>query len=236
MADIPFLIATAVEEEMVILGKEERQHAIKSLRMGRGDRFFATEGKGILYECEVIEIGKESFKGSILSERRLPPDRFPLSIAFSLLKQPERMEWMVEKCTEIGVKAFIPVLSRNTVKKGLNSDRLKKKIIAACKQSKKVYFPQLEEITTFEQLMTRDFKGVKYIAHCSNSENKQEIHKSPYTEALVLIGPEGDFEPAEIKRAIACNFIELSLGEARLRSETACIYAASVFMHENRKT
>lgn len=234
MTEIPFFIAEAVDGANVILGSEERRHAVKSLRMGCGDRFFATEGKGVLYECEITEIGKEKFKGRILNEKRFPPNRFTLRIAFSLLKHSERMEWMVEKCTEIGVRAFIPVLSRNTVKKGLNRDRLKKKIIAACKQSKKVYFPQLEEITTFEQLITRDFRGVKYIAHCSNSENKQEIQKSPYTEALVLVGPEGDFEPAEVKQAIACNFKELSLGETRLRSETACIYAASVFMHENR--
>jgi 16S rRNA (uracil1498-N3)-methyltransferase len=218
-----------IEQNNVILEADEWKHARKSLRLGKGDKFFTTDGKGTLYLCEIETICKDKGEGKIISSQFFEKDIPELIMVFGILKHPDRMEWMIEKCTELGVTKFIPVITQNTIKKNINIERLQRLILAACKQSKKLFFPQLMGVMSIEEVFQKfDIKN-KFIAHCYQDNKKKHISTLPKGDTLILIGPEGDFSPDEIKIALQSGFQSLSLGNDRLRSETAAVFAASAF-------
>jgi 16S rRNA (uracil1498-N3)-methyltransferase len=209
------------------LSEEESRHCIKVLRMKEGDRLTITDGKGFLYDCILVEAHPKHCMVSIETENfRDKSWNFSLHIAFAPTKNMERNEWFVEKATEIGIDEITPLLCRFSERKEVKSERLRKIIISAMKQSRQTVLPCFNEMISFQEFISMPFSGRKFIAHCYPTEKKrltQTYRKSE--DALLLIGPEGDFSEEEVQKAIEMGFEPISLGENRLRTETACLVA-----------
>jgi 16S rRNA (uracil1498-N3)-methyltransferase len=211
-----------------VLDENESRHLIRVLRMKRGDLVRLIDGKGNLYEgiisqpdqnrCIVDITGKiDGF------EKR----KYRLHIAISPIKNPERFEWFIEKSVEIGIDEITPLLCKNTEKSGIKTERVNNLIISAMKQSLKATKPILNEPCSFKDLTGRKSNEVRMIAHCDDSVLRRRISDvySKQDNAIILIGPEGDFTRDEIDSAMASGFIPVHLGPSRLRTETAGIAA-----------
>jgi 16S rRNA (uracil1498-N3)-methyltransferase len=210
------------------LDENESKHLIRVLRMVKGSDVRLIDGKGNLYEgvisipdqkkCTILITGKiENF------ERR----NYSLHIAISPLKNPERFEWFIEKSVEIGVDKITPLVCRNTEKTGIKSLRINNLIISAMKQSLKSTRTILNEPCNFNDFINSESEGIKMIAHCDNSRTRQKIADiySRNNDAVILIGPEGDFSSEEIDLAVSRNYLQVHLGTSRLRTETAGLAA-----------
>jgi RNA methyltransferase, RsmE family len=210
------------------LPEQESQHCIKVLRMREGDRLTLTDGKGFFYECTLIQAHYKHCTVSIHHRIEKPKNRnFMLQVAFAPTKQMDRNEWFVEKATEMGVDRFIPIVSAYSERKEIKKERLEKTAVSAMKQSLQAFLPETEDVVTFDTFVSRPFHGRKFIAHCYDLPKKplSQLYKKE-ENALILIGPEGDFSEEEVNRAIANGFEPISLGETRLRTETACLVSA----------
>lgn len=209
------------------LPEYESQHCVKVLRMRSGDKLTVTDGKGFFYDCELIDANSKGCTISILNRYEVPTGRnFKLHIAFSPTKQMDRNEWFIEKATEIGIDKFTPIYSNFSERKDIKTERLKKIAISAIKQSQQASLPEIDIQVSFNDFISMQFNSKKYIAHCYDKP------KTPLTQlynkgddALILIGPEGDFSEEEVESAIKNGFEPISLGETRLRTETACLVA-----------
>ena len=210
-----------------VLPEDESQHCVRVLRLKEGDRITITDGKGFFYNA-VLENTHPKHCQVIITEQ-LPQkplwDNF-IHIAVAPTKNMDRMEWFVEKATEIGINTISCLRCNHSERREINLQRLNKIAISAMKQSQKATLPQIDGMTDFIKFISREFTGQKMIAHCAESEKQhiKEIYK-PGNDALILIGPEGDFSDEEIASAIANGFIPISLGKSRLRTETAAITA-----------
>ncbi len=210
-----------------LLPEKESQHCVKVLRMREGEELTVTDGKGFFYECVLLQANPKqcivSIQNSIEKNKGW---NFNLKIAFAPTKQMERNEWFIEKAVEIGIDRLTPLLSHYSERKEIKNERLEKIAIAAMKQSQQAYLPEIEELTRFEKFISQPFNGDKYIAHCYDFPKETLAqHYKKGENALILIGPEGDFSPAEVEKAIAAGFIPVTLGKSRLRTETACFVA-----------
>lgn len=207
--------------------EEESQHAVKVLRMHSGERIHLINGKGGLFEAEITNAHPKRCELKILSSQTEYNKRnFRIHIAIAPTKMNERMEWFLEKATEIGVDEITPVICRNSERKELKVARMEKIIISAMKQSVKAYLPKLNEVCSFEKFILSKTTSQKFIAHCYEEDKKQlQNAYSKGSDMVILIGPEGDFNPEEISNAIAHGFTPVSLGNSRLRTETAGIAA-----------
>jgi 16S rRNA (uracil1498-N3)-methyltransferase len=157
-----------------------------------------------------------------------------ISIAISLLKNTNRFEWFLEKATEIGISEIIPLICERTEKERFRYDRMQGICISAMLQSQQTWLPVLQEPGKFESFVTQQFENCsKYIAHCMDEESKTQLHRqiSKSSDQLICIGPEGDFTKTEIELALQHHFIPVSLGETRLRTETAAVVAATLLSH-----
>jgi 16S rRNA (uracil1498-N3)-methyltransferase len=209
------------------LPEYESQHCVKVLRMRSGDKLTVTDGKGFFYDCELIDANSKGCTISVLNRYEVPTGRnFKLHIAFSPTKQMDRNEWFIEKATEIGIDKFTPIYSNFSERKDIKTERLKKIAISAIKQSQQASLPEIDIQVSFNDFISMQFNSKKYIAHCYDKP------KTPLTklynkgdDALILIGPEGDFSEEEVESAIKNGFEPISLGETRLRTETACLVA-----------
>jgi len=214
----------------VTLDADESKHAVKVLRLSSGDKIQIVDGKGGFYLAEILDAHPKSCSISILeTQKEFEKRNFSLHVAIAPTKNIDRFEWCLEKCTEIGIDTITPLLSEHSERKVIKSERLEKILVSAMKQSVKAYLPKLNELTRFEELIKTDFLGEKYIAHCNDGE-KQHLQKlvSGGKDVLILIGPEGDFSPEEVEQAKAAGFTEISLGNARLRTETAGVVACHI--------
>jgi 16S rRNA (uracil1498-N3)-methyltransferase len=215
--------------DFFILNEEESKHCIRVLRKKEGDRIHLLDGEGGFYLGEIYEANKHKTTVKIITEEHQGP--FPgmqTIIAVAPTKNMTRLEWFIEKATEIGVGEFHFFFAQHSERVKLRMDRLEKVVLSACKQSLKAKIPNLHEAVSFSDLVKKyaDFDGQKYIAHCQKGE--QVLLKDTYqrnTPIIILIGPEGDFAPAEIQLALDSGFQELTLGESRLRTETAALVA-----------
>ncbi|MDR1517856.1 MAG: 16S rRNA (uracil(1498)-N(3))-methyltransferase [Dysgonamonadaceae bacterium] len=206
------------------LSEQESQHCVKVLRMKEGDKIDVTDGKGFFYRCAILQAQAKRCVLSIeKSEGQVKPWNFHLQIAFAPTKNMDRNEWFVEKATEIGTDRFSPLLCRYSERKELKTERLEKISVSALKQSQQAFLPAIDEMTPFESFVASPFDGRKFIAHCHPSPKKTlaETYRKG-VNALVLIGPEGDFSEQEVQQAVEMGFEAVSLGETRLRTETAC--------------
>ena len=206
---------------------EESKHIVRVLRMREGDTFCVTNGKGSLFDAELIDAHPKRAMANLSNRRDGYDNRaFKLSIAIAPTKLNERTEWFLEKATEIGIDEIKLFASYHSERRVVNVDRFKKIVVAAMKQSVKSNMPIIEEMQTFENLVRQDFSGQKFIAWIDEEVKDQLCNLyDKGSDVLVLIGPEGDFSKDEVELAKANGFVPVSLGEARLRTETAAIVA-----------
>jgi 16S rRNA (uracil1498-N3)-methyltransferase len=216
-----------ISEETYTLNEIESKHCIKVLRLNTNDQIELIDGKGSFYEAKIIDPNPKKCKIEIIKTiHEFGKRNHYLHIAIAPTKNMDRFEWFLEKATEIGIDEVTPLLCDHSERKAIKNERLEKIIVSAIKQSIKAYKPILNPLTKYGDFIKQDFDGTKYIAHCE--ENEKQSLKANYktgSNSLILIGPEGDFSPNEIKLAKENNFRETSLGESRLRTETAGIVA-----------
>ncbi len=214
----------------VILSQEESFHAAQVLRMRSGDFIHLTDGLGHLFKGELLKVDSKKSLVRLVEELPLKPATTHLHIAIAPTKNIDRFEWFLEKATEMGIAEITPLMCRYSERKEIKPERLNKVIVAAAKQSHHFKFPRLNPILKFEEFINSSTSENKYIAHCESSE-KNDFGKSIIGKksSLLLIGPEGDFSEQEIQLAISNNYLPVSLGESRLRTETAGVYACAVF-------
>lgn len=209
------------------LPEEEAGHCIRVLRLSEGDEILLTDGKGSFYKAAIAKAHPKHCGVTILENWKQPVLwNFNLHIAVAPTKNMDRMEWFVEKATEIGINSITCLNCRFSERKEIKTARLEKILVSAMKQSQKATLPQLDGMTDFKKFVAIPFEGRKFIAHCEEGEKpllKKIYH--PGENALILIGPEGDFSPEEIKLAKENGFEAISLGESRLRTETAALVA-----------
>jgi len=219
------------------LPEEESRHAIKVLRCAVGDQITLTDGRGTLYRAVVREADPRRCTVEVVAtEERCGQLPYRLTLAVAPTKNPERFEWMLEKATEIGVEAIIPLDCRHSERHTVNLRRSELVVVGAMKQSLKCYLPRVEPVTAFSALIAAPFDGVKLIAHCYGDAPRSTIGQALRRgdDALVLVGPEGDFSPEEVAMAHERGFRAITLGPARLRTETAAIVAAAEISILNR--
>ncbi len=210
-----------------VLPEEESQHAVKVLRLQVGDEIVVVDGVGGFYKAKIINPHPKHCGFEIIeSQFEFGKRNYKLHIAIAPTKNIERLEWFIEKATEIGIDEITPVICRFSERKIVKVDRLEKIIVSAAKQSVKAYIPKLNQLCTLDELLKRYSASQKFIAHCYDADKRllqTEIRKS--SDILILIGPEGDFSKDEVTKAISYGFIPVSLGKSRLRTETAGVVA-----------
>lgn len=210
------------------LNKEESRHCIKVLRLRKGDQILVMNGKGSIFIAEIQNPDLNACHVSIVREQSRQNERlYHLTIAIAPTKNMDRFEWFLEKSTEIGIDRIVPIICHHSERRDLKTDRLEKILIAAIKQSGQLYLPELTQPISFMDYTRLPFNGDKFIAHCEPGGEKQSLKKSlsAKKDVLILIGPEGDFDSGEIKLALSQGFTPVSLGDSRLRTETAGIVA-----------
>lgn len=209
------------------LSEEESAHCVRVLRYERGDEILLTDGRGTTYQARITNPHPKHCEFEILSsEKQQKGHPFYLHIAIAPTKNVERLEWMVEKCTEIGVDEITPLLCRFSERKQLRTDRLEKIILSAAKQSLTPYLPKLNPLTPYDEFIRNRTEEGRFIAHCYKEDKRllrDEIRRGQ--DMLVLIGPEGDFSEQEVQEALSAGFVPVSLGNSRLRTETAGVVA-----------
>lgn len=214
----------------VILDETESKHAIRVLRLQTGDLVQIVDGVGGLFKAQIADANQKKCKLAITeTERNFGKRNFHLHIAIAPTKNNERLEWFLEKATEIGICEITPLITERSERKTVNPERLEKILVSAMKQSVKAYLPKLNIQQGFKELVKQPFNGKTFIAYI---EEKQTVHLKNVVyktdNVLVLIGPEGDFSPAEVQLALQNGFQPVSLGESRLRTETAGIVACHI--------
>ena len=212
-------------EEKITLTNEEKKHITRVLRKKIGDNIFFTNGKGLLYTGEITAIEKNTPKIEIIKkEKKEKIHNYYLHIAIAPTKNTNRFEWFLEKATEVGIDEITPILCERSERKKINQERCNRILISSMKQSLKYYLPKLNNPIVFNDFIKQKLDGDKFIAHCLNKD-KIKLDKSINKKSNILIGPEGDFSEKEITLAIKNNFQSLSLGNSRLRTETAGVIA-----------
>jgi 16S rRNA (uracil1498-N3)-methyltransferase len=212
-----------------ILSQEESLHCVRVLRLKKGDCVHLIDGKGGMFEAVISEPDVRQCRLEITGSLPVRTSRdFNLHIAIAPTKNIDRFEWFIEKAVEIGIDTITPLLCQRSERRALKTERLHKLILSTMKQAMVPYLPVLNELTDYKFFIDRlsESKSNRYIAHCENSDRK-ELRKilSTASDVIILIGPEGDFSPEEIILAIDSGFIPVSLGQNRLRTETAGIVA-----------
>jgi len=239
--NLPYFYEPFITSEHHLLTEETSKHCVQVLRMKEGEQLQLTDGKGNLFTAVITKADKKICEvrieeGYQLQDRNSTqpvtgnqqPAISNISIAISLLKNPTRFEWFLEKATEIGVREIHPLICDHTEKENFRFERMNNILISAMLQSKQAWLPQLHQPKKFDVFINENFNGLKLIAHCVEEE-KQSLKDftNQTTNKLILIGPEGDFSTSEIESALKQGFRPVSLGSTRLRSETAGIVAVT---------
>ncbi|MDE6415862.1 MAG: 16S rRNA (uracil(1498)-N(3))-methyltransferase [Duncaniella sp.] len=216
--------------ETLRLPESDSAHAVRVLRMKAGDPLQVIDGRGNVYQCRLTEAHSKRAAVEIIScvPRPLPWGQ-QIVVAVAPTKHLDRMEWMVEKLTEIGVNRIIPMLCARSERKEIKTERLEKIAVSAMKQSLKAVLPVIDEMTPIQKIIG-DFEGyTKAVAYCDDIVERKDFTSlyRPGGDTIILIGPEGDFSPAEIEATLQSGFTAVTLGENRLRTETAALYAVS---------
>jgi 16S rRNA (uracil1498-N3)-methyltransferase len=206
--------------------KEESKHIVKVLRKKEGDKIYITNGLGYFFESEIIIASEKKCEVKITKESYKQPDSFYTHIAVAPTKMNDRMDWFLEKATEIGIHEITPIICDHSERKVYKIDRAEKIIQAAMKQSLHYYLPKINEPILLSQFVKSNFEGQRFIAHCEETDKKSFQKTIAKNEKVtILIGPEGDFSTKEINLALANHFIPVTLGNTRLRTETAALVA-----------
>jgi len=218
------------------LNEEESAHIVRVLRLKAGDAITLTDGRGGRYTAKIVEAHHKRCETEIIEQQTEYGKRpYRLHIGIAPTKNIDRLEWFIEKATEIGIDEITPLLCERSERKNVNIERLQRVMIAAMKQSQKAYLPIINEITAFSKWIETQKQNHCYIAHCN--EGDKYLLKNLYQSglsAVIAIGPEGDFSMQEIMQAINCRFKGITLGTSILRTETAGVAACHsvYFMNE----
>lgn len=216
--------------------KEESRHIIKVLRKKDSDILHVTNGLGFLFETEITLASDNKCTVQVLSVKKADEPKFRMHLAVAPTKMNDRFEWFLEKATEIGIHEITPVFCDRSERKTINPERFEKIILSAMKQSNETFLPKLNPAVSFKEFIKQKNEGLNLIAHCEETDKKslKEILR-PNENVTMLIGPEGDFSEKEIALALENNFQPVTLGNTRLRTETAAIVACHsiVFFNEN---
>ena len=215
--------------------KEESKHIIKVLRKKDTDILHVTNGLGFLFTTEITLASDNKCTVKIISFEKAAPSKFRLHLAVAPTKMNDRYEWFLEKATEIGIQEITPIICDHSERKVINNERFDKILLAAMKQANELYLPKLNPAITFKEFMNLQNDDIKYIAHCEETDKKTlKSVLQPNHNITMLIGPEGDFSQKEITLALSNDYIPVSLGNTRLRTETAAIVACHsvVFVNE----
>jgi 16S rRNA (uracil1498-N3)-methyltransferase len=211
------------------LPETEMHHAVHVLRMKPGETLYITDGQGNIYTTKITDIATKKCAFEILSEVKQSKEwTHTFHMAIAPTKSSDRFDFFLEKAVELGIDEITPLICNNSERRKLNIEKAQQTLIAAMKQSNRAYLPVLHAVTHYKTFIeeTKIFDAGKYIAHCAATERKPFIHTlEADNNVLLLIGPEGDFTTEEIQLAEKNNFTSVSLGEMRLRTETAGIFA-----------
>jgi 16S rRNA (uracil1498-N3)-methyltransferase len=223
----------AASDKEVILQEDASRHIIQVLRMTKGELINLADGKGNIYTTSIVDDHKKHCVVKIQDRKYTEPTPRKISIAISLLKNANRFEWFLEKATEIGVTEIIPLLCDRTEKEKFRDERLQQILISAMLQSQQCWLPVLHKPITFKLLLRQEEvvnTSQKFIAHCIDNDrrNLADLVNDSLPSQIILIGPEGDFTPEEIGFALTNHFDAVTLGNTRLRTETAGIVAATI--------
>jgi len=220
-----------IEQGFAVFEEEEGRHLSSVLRKKTGDLLQITDGKGFFYEAELADAGKRQVLARIISKTAAPLLREArLHIGIAPTKQMERLEWFLEKATEIGVDEITLLLCQRSERDSVRLDRLEKILVSAMKQSLRAWLPKLNGLTRFKEFAKTSGEAPKHLAWCSE-ESLPYLKNAllPQQDAVIAIGPEGDFSPQEVQFALENGFQGVSLGKARLRTETAGLMAVGMF-------
>lgn len=226
-----------ISADAYLLNEEESRHCTKVLRLGIGAQVYLIDGIGGLYKAEITGETKKNVALRVIeTQREYNKRRQHLHIAVAPTKNIDRLEWFLEKATEIGIEEITPVICERSERKVVKEDRLYKVITSAVKQSLQAYHPVLNPQIALADFLKQNNNSTKMIAHCLDNAPRQYMSDliQPAQDYTILIGPEGDFTPREIEMALQLGYKPLTLGNTRLRTETAALAACFEANYLNR--
>ena len=211
------------------LPESDSAHCARVLRMHSGDEIEVVDGRGHLLRCRILDAHPKRTSVEVITRADLPKV-WPgsITVAIAPTKHNDRMEWLIEKLVEIGIDRIVPLRCRYSERKEINVERLNKIAVSAMKQSLKAILPIIEPMTPFAEFIRSCTIGQRFIAYCDPSIPRllMATEYRPASDTIILIGPEGDFSPEEITAALNAGWKPISLGDNRLRTETAALVAA----------
>ncbi len=215
-------------EKTFSLPEEESRHCVRVLRNGIDDEIFVTDGIGNRFRCRIVDPNPKRVIVEICEKEFI--DRHwnaTITLAVAPTKNMDRMEWLLEKATEIGIDKIVLLRCEHSERRFVKIERLQKIVISAMKQSLKTSVPTLYEMVDFYDFIHSNISGQKFFGYCDSETNRILYTKvlRPNQQVTIIIGPEGDFSPTEAKSAIEAGFIPVSFGDSRLRTETAALFA-----------
>ena len=214
--------------------KEESKHIVKVLRKTEGSILHVTNGLGNLFITKIVLASEKKCTVTIIEIQTHNPTDFYIHLAVAPTKMNDRFEWFLEKSTEMGIHEITPIICDRSERKVVNNERFDKIIQSAMKQSLQFFIPKLNDAITFQNFISKEHTGNLCIAHCEETEKKLLKNNIKTSEKYtILIGPEGDFSEKEIEFAIQNKYIPISLGNSRLRTETAAIVACHSIVFAN---
>ena len=210
------------------LSEDSSRHISQVLRMKENELILLTNGQGSMITAQIISPHKNHTAIKVLEVEEIPSTKKKVTIAISFIKNTGRFEWFLEKATEIGVNEIIPLICKRTEKSHFKTDRMNTILISAMLQSRQAWLPLLKPAIKFDELIGSNTYEQRFIAHCLDEDKKDlsDISSGITDSKIILIGPEGDFTKEEINDAMANNYMPVTLGETRLRTETAGLVAA----------
>lgn len=223
-----------------ILPESDSGHCVRVLRYGVGQMIDVVDGSGSLFRCRIVDAHPKHTMLEIVEKIDQPlPWHQNITIAVAPTKHLDRMEWLVEKLVEVGVNRIILLKCRYSERKEIKEERLQKIAVSAMKQSLKSFMPEILPMMPFEKALQHITDSQRFIAYCSDEFPKQLLSReyTPNHDVAVMIGPEGDFSPEEVRQAIDCGYRPVTLGDTRLRTETAALYScATIHVADEIKT
>lgn len=217
-------------QDECVLSEGESGHCCRVLRMKEGDKLYAVDGKGISYECEIVNAHPKHTSIRIISSKEEPKHwKEKITLAVAPTKNIDRIEWMLEKVVEMGVDEIILLNCEHSERKKVNEDRLLKIVVSAMKQSLKATMPVFRGLISYREFLDFDGPGLRFMGYCDEGIERKEFAKEyPGNEDVtILIGPEGDFSRKEVEEAIKKGFVPVTFGKSRLRTETAALFAVA---------
>lgn len=217
--------------------RDESKHIVKVLRKNVGDALEVTNGRGSLFKVKITEANPNRCKAAVIASEKEKPTSWHLQLAVAPTKMNDRYEWFLEKATEIGMHEVTPVICDHSERKHVKLNRFERVLQSAMKQSLHFTLPTLNEVVNLKEFLKKDISGQKFIAHCEEKKERFQLKEKlqPSGEITILIGPEGDFSSEEIQLALQLGWQPVSLGNSRLRTETAAIVACHTVALANQE-